>query len=192
MLVGLVIGLLIGLAIALGVALYINKVPAPFLPKEQPRTIEPVAVPDPPKSPAVAERKPDALPAANPASGAEVEKPSGKPRFEFYGILAGKEEAAKEKDVAAPPKDETAPTETFYLQLAALQDPADADNLKAELALAGIEAKIQTAELPDGKTWHRVRLGPFTSVEAIDEALARLKATQRTATLIKVKEKRAP
>jgi cell division protein FtsN len=194
MLVGLVIGLLIGLAIALGVALYINKVPAPFLPKEQPHTIEPVAVPEPaqPKAPAVAERKHDTPPSASPAAGPEGEKPSGKPRFEFYGILAGKEEAAKEKDVAVAPKDEAAPAETYYLQLAALQDPADADNLKAELALAGIEAKIQTAELPDGKTWHRVRLGPFTSVEAIDEARARLKATQRTATLIKVKEKRAP
>lgn len=193
LLVGLVIGLLLGLGIALGVALYINKVPGPFQPVAPARTIEPVATPaaPAPKAPA-AERKTDATPATATAG----EKAGDKPRFEFYGILAGKEEAAKDKEVAVAaantPEAPAAPAETFYLQLAALQNAADADNLKAELALAGIEAKIQTAELPDGKTWHRVRLGPFTSVESIEEARARLKANQRTATLIRVKDKREP
>ncbi len=195
LLVGLVIGLLLGLGIALGVALYINKVPGPLQPVAPARTIDPVATPavPAPKAPAV-ERKADATPSTAPAAGGE--KAGDKPRFEFYGILAGKEEAAKDKEVAAAAAKTTeapaAPAETYYLQLAALQSAADADNLKAELALAGIEAKIQTAELPDGKTWHRVRLGPFTSVESIEEARARLKANQRTATLIRVKEKREP
>lgn len=199
LLVGLVIGLLLGLGMALGVALYINKVPGPFQPVAPARTIDPVAVPATPAPKAsTAERKADTPPATVPASGADkaVDKAGDKPRFEFYGILAGKEEAAKDKEVAAaaakPAEAPAAPAETYYLQLAALQSAADADNLKAELALAGIEAKIQTADLPDGKTWHRVRLGPFTSVESIEEARARLKANQRTATLIRVKEKREP
>ncbi len=191
LLVGLVIGLLLGLGIALGVALYINKVPGPFQPVAPARSIDPVATSaGPAPKAAAAERKADATPAT------AGEKAGDKPRFEFYGILAGKEEAAKDKEVAAaaakPAESAASPAETFYLQLAALQSAADADNLKAELALAGIEAKIQTAELPDGKTWHRVRLGPFSSVESIEEARARLKANQRTATLIRVKDKREP
>lgn len=189
LLVGLVIGLLLGLGIALGVALYINKMPGPFQPVTPARTIEPVVTPPTPAAGTAAPDRSAGAPSPQSASGE-------KPRFEFYGILAGKEEAARDKDVGAwndpGAGAAVAPAETYYLQLAALQSPADADNLKAELALAGIEAKIQTAELPDGKTWHRVRLGPFTSVEAVEEARAQLKANQRTATLVRVKDRREP
>ena len=39
--------------------------------------------------------------------------------------------------------------ETFFLQAGAFQNAPDADNLKARLALVGVEATIQTASLPD-------------------------------------------
>lgn len=178
MLVGIVIGVLVGLAAALGVALYINKGPSPFVerkPGESAREDTP-----PPKPASKAEKivkQPDAPPAAAPP------KDGGKPRFEFYGILQGKEEAVKEKDLKP-----AAPKDVYYLQAGAFQSAADADNLKAKLALAGIEATIQTALLPDNKTWHRVRLGPFTSVEDVGKAKARLKENQIEGQLIKVKD----
>ena len=81
-----------------------------------------------------------------------------------------------------------APRTVYYIQAGAFQTAADADNLKAKLALAGVEASIQTAQLPDGKTWHRVRLGPFTNVEDIGKAKARLKENQIEGQLIKMKD----
>jgi len=38
---------------------------------------------------------------------------------------------------------------------------------KRGFALRGIEAQIQTATLPDGKVWHRVRVGPFPNKDEL-------------------------
>ena len=179
MFMGIVIGILLGLIAALGVALYINKGPSPFTDKKHSETAHEDVPAKPPKIVKPAEPAPaaPAAPAQAPAAA------GGKPRFEFYGILQGKEEAIKDKDVKL-----AAPKTVYYIQAGAFQNAADADNLKAKLALAGVEAAIQTAQLPDGKTWHRVRLGPFTNVEDIGKAKARLKENQIEGQLIKMKD----
>lgn len=178
MFVGIVIGILLGLIAALGVALYINKGPSPFIDKKPGEAAREEVPAKPPKIVKPTEPAPaPATPAQPPAAV------GGKPRFEFYGILQGKEEAIKDKDVKL-----AAPKTVYYIQAGAFQNAADADNLKAKLALAGVEAAIQTAQLPDGKTWHRVRLGPFTNVEDIGKAKARLKENQIEGQLIKMKD----
>lgn len=182
MLVGIVIGVLVGLAAALGVALYINKAPSPFVDRKPGESAREETTPPKPAPKAEKIVKQPDTPAA-PSKDAKDGNDSGKPRFEFYGILQGKEEAVKEKDMKP-----AAPKDVYYLQAGAFQSAADADNLKAKLALAGIEATIQTALLPDNKTWHRVRLGPFTSVEDVGKAKARLKENQIEGQLIKVKD----
>ena len=78
--------------------------------------------------------------------------------------------------------------EVYFLQVAAFPKPADADNLKARLALAGIESKIQTAQLPDGKIWHRVRIGPFIDQNELSDSREALKRIDLEANLIKVRE----
>jgi cell division protein FtsN len=179
MFMGIVIGILLGLIAALGVALYINKGPSPFTDKKPSEANREDVPAKPPKIVKPAEPAP-----AAPAAPAQPPAAAGaKPRFEFYGILQGKEEAIKDKDVKL-----AAPKTVYYIQAGAFQNAADADNLKAKLALAGVEAAIQTAQLPDGKTWHRVRLGPFTNVEDIDKAKARLKENQIEGQLIKMKD----
>jgi cell division protein FtsN len=184
MLVGIVIGVLVGLAAALGVALYINKAPSPFVDRKPGESAREEASPSKPAPKAEKiVKQPDTPPAPTPSKDGKDGKDTGKPRFEFYGILQGKEEAVKEKDMKP-----AAPRDVYYLQAGAFQSAADADNLKAKLALAGIEATIQTALLPDNKTWHRVRLGPFTSVEDVGKAKARLKENQIDGQLIKVKD----
>jgi cell division protein FtsN len=162
--VGVVIGLLLGLCLALGVALIINKGPNPFVEK---KSGTPAATPD---------QKPSAA-----ASGSE-----SKTKFDFYKILPGSEEAVTDKEFRRPTT--PAAKEVYFLQVAAFQNPADADNLKAQLALAGIEAKIQTAQLPDGKIWHRVRIGPFADMNELDASRAALKRNDMEANLIKVRE----
>lgn len=163
--VGVLIGLLLGLCLALGVALLINKGPTPFVEK---RSSAPAA--------AAPEQKTSAA-----APGSE-----GKTKFDFYKILPGSEEAVTDREF----KRSAAPTakEVYFLQVAAFQNPADADNLKAQLALSGIEAKIQTAQLPDGKIWHRVRIGPFSDMSELNASRTALKQNNMEANLIKVRE----
>ncbi|HKB82607.1 MAG TPA: SPOR domain-containing protein [Burkholderiales bacterium] len=180
--VGILIGLLAGLCIALGVALYVNKGANPFVQKQKSteKTVDKPA--DSPKdSPAVETTKPPA-----PADEKHAKNREVKPRFDFYKILPGTEEAVTDKEFKRTSP--VATKEVYFLQVAAFQSPADADNLKARLALAGIETQIQTATLPDGQVWHRVRVGPFSNQDELSKSRAALKENKLEGYLIKVRE----
>lgn len=180
--VGILIGLLAGLCIALGVALYINKGANPFLQKQKPAEKSAEKSTDAQKESTAAETSRPSAPAGEKhAKNGEV-----KPRFDFYKILPGTEEAVTDKEFKR--SSPAATKEVYFLQVAAFQNPSDADNLKARLALAGIETQIQTATLPDGQVWHRVRVGPFTNQEELGKSRAALKANKLEANLIKVRE----
>lgn len=169
LLVGILIGLVLGLGIALGVAWYINKMPNPFLTRTPPAK--------------------DAPPASAKAEEKMARAPDAKPRFDFYKILPGTEETVTDPQAkGAQPQSTTATRETFFLQAGAFQNAPDADNLRARLALLGIEARIQTATLPDKGVWHRVRVGPYTSVEELGRTRETLKQNGVETTLIKVRE----
>jgi cell division protein FtsN len=174
LLVGILIGLVLGLGIALAVAWYINKMPNPFATRTPPTQLEPV--------------KP-----APPATGKTGDKPvratEEKPRFDFYKILPGAEEPPVESQAKGARKPSTAAAgETFFLQAGAFQNARDADTLRARLALLGIEARVQTATLPDKGVWHRVRVGPYTSVAELDRTRDTLKQNGVETTLIKVRD----
>jgi len=170
--VGILIGLLLGLCIALGVALYINKASNPFLDKFEPAASPPAA--------AAAKKS-----AANESTG-QSKSTDLKLEFDFYKILPGWEEAVTDRDFKRQAA--RASKEVYFLQVAAFPKAADADNLKARLALSGIESKIQTAPLPDGKIWHRVRVGPFSDENELSESREALKRINLEANLIKVRE----
>ena len=52
-------------------------------------------------------------------------------------------------------------------------DFADADKVKARLALLGVESLIQTAQA-NGSVFHRVRIGPIENLNEINRLRARL------------------
>ena len=172
--VGILIGLLLGLCIALGVALYINKGANPFVRKAKP--------------PEAAGRETPAAETTRTPSSADGQTRTAevKPRFDFYKILPGTEEAVTDKEFKRTQP--ASSKEVYFLQVAAFQNPSDADNLKAHLALAGIETQIQTATLPDGRVWHRVRVGPFSNKDELGKSRAALKENNLEANLIKVRE----
>jgi cell division protein FtsN len=178
--VGVLIGLLAGLCIALGVALYINKGANPFLHK--PKLSEKERSADPGKESAASEISPP----VSSATDKHGKRSEAKPRFDFYKILPGTEEAVTDKEFKRA--EPAMPKEVYFLQVAAFQSPSDADNLKARLALAGIEAQIQTATLPDGQVWHRVRVGPFSNQDELGKSRVALKQNKMEANLIKVRE----
>jgi cell division protein FtsN len=170
LLAGVLIGLVLGLGIALGVAWYINKMPNPFSSRASAPT-----------------QKPERAP---PAQTARVEeqptKPEAKPRFDFYKILPGEEaeKPAKEIPKASTPNGK----EAFFLQAGAFQNAPDADNLKARLALLGIESSIETTTTSEKGVLHRVRIGPYTSVEELNRTRDTLKQNGVQTTLVKARE----
>jgi len=170
-LLGVFIGIIIGLCIAVGVAWYMNKTPIPFLSKAKPP--EKAAV-EPGKTAIV---KPDEK------TTQQVEKP----RFEFYKILPGAEEPVTEQQMKQAAK-AGAHAENFLLQVGAFQNPAEADNLKARLALIGIEASVEPVDQAEKGTWYRVRVGPYTKVEEINRVRQTLAQNGIDASLVKIKE----
>jgi len=174
LIIGILIGLVLGLGIALGVAWYINKMPSPFR-----------------AQPAPGKGEPPAKGAALEGKSGEVtikKAPDAKPRFDFYKMLPGTESPAPDPQAKDAPKRAAAAKETFFLQAGAFQNAPDADNLKARLALLGVEATVQTATLPDRGVWHRVRAGPYTSVEELSRTRDTLKQNGVETTLIKLRE----
>ena len=57
----------------------------------------------------------------------------------------------------------------YVLQAGSFPDSKEADTVKAKLALLGITAKVQTVTV-NGKTWNRVRVGPYPSASALEVA----------------------
>lgn len=165
LLAGILIGMLLGVAISGGVAWYILKSPSPFVNTEPQEAVQ--LTPD---------KKPAKVADATEASGVD----EGKPRFEFYKVLTDKDDATTpQKDGAKPGADGKVPAKpaniSYFLQAGAFSNEDDADNLKAKLALLGMEASVQAATLPDKTLWHRVRLGPYKSLDEANKTAALLK-----------------
>jgi cell division protein FtsN len=184
MMIGVFIGVLLGLCLALGVALYINRAPKPFVNRDVDTAKNDAPSKTAPKFEPV---KPDKPVAAQPPAAQTGKPPEGKTRFDFYKILPG-EEPVTGKDIGPSTGSGSTARVVYYLQAGAFQRSADADNLKARLALAGLEAQIQTATLPDNSIWHRVRLGPYSNAQDLDKAKVALKENKIDATVIKVNE----
>ncbi|QAU32775.1 SPOR domain-containing protein [Janthinobacterium sp. 17J80-10] len=184
---GIIIGLIIGLGIAVGVAVTINKTPIPFVdrgfkPKQDPEAGQ---MPDLNKSlygnrdaakqaarefqkeePAVSAEPPAAAPApATAAPVAPAKAPAPAPAADKAKLAEG---AAAAKDGAAGEE-----KWTYYLQAGAFREQADAENAKAKLALLGVESSISERSADTG-TLYRVRVGPFSQVDAMNRIRSKL------------------
>jgi cell division protein FtsN len=93
----------------------------------------------------------------------------------------------------SPPAPTPAPTpapaaaeEVLMLQVAAFKARADAEGLKAQLALKGMQAGIESANIK-GEAYHRVRLGPYRSIEQLQAARSRLKGSGYDSVVVRLK-----
>ena len=180
-LLGIFIGLVLGILLALGVALFLNKTALPFQDKYEGAN----------KPTNGNGQTPLALPG----------KPGGtvpeKQHLDFYGILEGKSTTANPPVAGTNPRPSTAATppavaeplatELLYLQLGAFQKAADAENLKAKLALTGFDAAVQEVDIPNKGTMRRVRVGPFANAAEMNAARERLAQAGIAGTVIKQK-----
>lgn len=84
--------------------------------------------------------------------------------------------AVTENITAAPavtPAPQAAAGSGYLLQVGAFPSAADADALKAKLALQGFVANVATVNV-NGQTYNRVRLGPFKSATELESTKQRL------------------
>jgi cell division protein FtsN len=168
-LIGVFIGVVLGLAIAAGVAFYLMRAGNPYQASTATKESRDVGA----------------------ARAGKTDAPS-KPRFDFYKILPGGEEPkvqARAPDHPADkgtvertltPRDERATSapeqrasegkaaDRFWLQAGSFANPNEAENLKARLALAGWEAAVQEAQVPDKGVRYRVRLGPYDNTDELN------------------------
>jgi cell division protein FtsN len=151
--------------------------------------------------------------APGPAVAKPEQRPAAKPRFDFYNILPEMEVVVPDEDLAAkppplPPKPQKAdpaaqpaqPNEaltqtppaatadgSYLLQVASYRNVTEAERLKAQLALSGIQAQIQQVTINGKDTYHRVRAGPYRDKDAINQARAQLSRKGLESITIKLK-----
>ena len=86
------------------------------------------------------------------------------------------------------PKPEPKPEKKtrFALQLSSFQDKAEAQAYLEQVKGNGLPAYVTEAEV-DGKTFYRVRVGRYLSIDAASDAKVDIdKATKKSATVVKL------
>jgi cell division protein FtsN len=78
--------------------------------------------------------------------------------------------------------------DVYFIQAGSFQNPAEADNQKARLAILGFESSVEPANLPEKGTWYRVRLGPYNKLDEINRIRQALAQNNIDASLVKIKE----
>ena len=106
-------------------------------------------------------------------------------QFDFYNVLPRDGDTLRTMPTV-PPRTADRPRERYYLQAGAFRNAQDADNLKASLALMGVEAQIQTIIGSDNTSIHRVRVGPISSRVDAEAVQRRLSDNRISADIIQV------
>ncbi|TBR44696.1 SPOR domain-containing protein [Marinomonas agarivorans] len=150
------------------------------LPSTSSPTIEKVT-PSTEKKPSTVTKKTD----SNNNQKSETEKKDG---FEFYQILQDSEVDTSHVDAyKSTPRAE----QDFYymIQAASFRNPADADRMRADLILSGMDASIRKTTGKNGQPWHRVIVGPFTSRSKMNQSIDKLAGKDIQAFSYRVKKK---
>jgi cell division protein FtsN len=178
---GLFIGYALGLVSAIGVWMYIHQAPSPFIQNEKPEVNTKI---EPSKNGNIALQ--EMLVLDN--SQGQNKDPNGKTRFEFYEMLPGNEEPVTEIELQKA-AEQPILKDKYYLQVGSFKDTEDAESLKAKIAMLGMEAYVQSADLSEKGMWHRVRVGPFTKIDTIKKTRSSLLQSGIKANLIKIHAK---
>ncbi|MEX2151445.1 MAG: SPOR domain-containing protein [Steroidobacteraceae bacterium] len=150
---GLVIGLAVGLGV--GLALYF------FDPRTPPDTA--------------------GAPAADAEPASAREAAAGDPeRYDFYEVLPNFEVIVPEREAVLKLEAPTAPVEragSYVLQVGSYRKFEEADRVRAQLALQGIESRVQPVSI-DNDTMHRVRVGPINDLKELNRVRDRLREAE--------------
>jgi cell division protein FtsN len=178
---GLLIGLLLGVGASVGLTMYLkggdnpfadNKVGRPAMEKSSEKLSEDNTSDE------------SALPKDESPDNAKTDN-----KFDFYTILPETESTVTEQEVK---ESSLVKKDNYFIQVGAFQNEAEADNMKAKLALQGFEAVVQTATIPEKGVWHRVRVGPLNDIDQINKIRSELTTNGFNTDLIKVHTETKP
>ena len=115
-------------------------------------------------------------------SGAPAHAETSRSKRDAAAILAG--QAPGDADTTRAAAADADPF-IYFVQVGAYSKPEDAEQQRARLALAGLRATVSERE-QNGRTVHRVRLGPFEKKDEADAQTDRAKAIDPDASLVRV------
>ncbi len=213
MITGIVIGLLAGVLLALGFAIWLNRNATPFVEKTKsvdllptkPARTDPakgdVVQPTPTTTAGVAKENADRprfdfyqiLPGDKAGKSADdltkksTVKPEATPKSAPVPTPPTKSADSADANASNSGKDAAKPAtkDSYLLQAGAFQSESDAENLKAKIAFAGMEANVRSVNLPDKGTLYRVRLGPYRSLDEVNRIKAALSQNGISAAVVK-------
>ena len=88
----------------------------------------------------------------------------------FQVVIPGQDKEVKSGNASTPVQQPG----SYILQVGSFPAYADADKMKATLALQGIESSIQQVQVNNGSTWNRVRIGPIKDLNELNSIRAKL------------------
>ncbi len=116
---------------------------------------------------------------------ATVERAAAPDKATAERTVAPEKTIAKADERTSPTGKGASTRERFWLQAGSFGNESEAENLKARLALAGWEAAIQPASVPDKGTRFRVRLGPYDNTDEMNRIKSELGKRGFDASVIK-------
>ncbi len=207
LILGIFIGYTLGIVSAIGIWFYLEQVPSPFLTDPQISSYEGVDSDEGGKQRLSSESQTANTKQEDQKTRFDFydilpEESSSDVTYDVPQVVE-KQQAAEKPTLISPsaaisPKIETPVQEkviqrdketagSYYLQVGSFRNSADADKLKARLALLGIIASVQSANLPEKGVWYRVRVGPFTQKSRVDSTHRMLRENGIDAQFIKVR-----
>lgn len=105
--------------------------------------------------------------------------------FDFYTLLPELEVVVDKKPLPDN-KLKANGAGSYVLQIGSFKQNAEADTLKARLALLGVETNIEVVTV-NKVSWHRVRIGPSKDIAHLESIQTRLKNEKLDSILLKVR-----
>jgi len=157
-------GMLVGVVLASAVFIYMedSRVELAETPRPEARRAEPQAE--------------NAAPAEN---GEEYDFYEMLPKFE---VIVPEKEPDVKRDLPAARIERPG---VYVLQAGSYRNLADAERAQRQLALQGIQAKIQRVSV-DSDVWHRVRIGPISDLAELNRLRQQLQAAEVDGLVIRV------
>jgi cell division protein FtsN len=154
------VGLALGLAVAAGVHWYDRQTLPRRLAHNEPETDKP----------------------AQPAASQTAEPQA---QLDFYESLPKFEVVVPEQRDKRNPGAAIQKPGAYVLQAGSYRTFAEADRVKALLALQGVQSRIEKAPI-DNETWHRVRIGPIRNLQQLEDMRRKIREAQIDALVIRV------
>jgi cell division protein FtsN len=119
---------------------------------------------------------------AKPGGKKKIEiPPKEQSRFAFYELLPNYEvvipkEVLKGGGKPVPALENSASTSPgrYLIQVGSFKERGEADQQRANLALLGVESRIEKVTIDNDQTWYRVRIGPEKDQRRVETILSRL------------------